>query len=295
MEGTDFTLRAIPLGGFVRVKGMEHEAAADEQSDEDGFNKRPVFQRFWVILAGPLFSLLLGYLAYVVLFLGFGTPSGRPRIEAVSPGRPAAIAGFRAGDVVTAVEGNPVGPREMLLAIETSAGKSLRVTVERAGTPVDLEVVPEAIEDNGTKVGRIGVRPGNELVPAPPAVAFPEAWKATIGYFTSLKNVLGSGKAKEAVGGPVGIARTFYQTSGTGLSTRIELLASLSLSLFLFNILPIPVLDGGHLMLFFVEAVRRRRLSAEAMKRVHLTGFALLATLFVFVMFNDITRWIGIR
>ncbi len=293
---TEYTIRALPLGGFVRVRGMEVDESGDSsQPTGDGFNKRPVFERFMVILAGPLFSLLLGYVAYVALFMAYGSPSGRPKIVEVTPGKPAARAGLKAGDVIVAIDGKPLTPLAMVQTIEKSPGKTLGFTVERSGKELVFGIVPEAVEGSGASVGRIGVRPGNEMVPASAGDAVREAGAATIDYFTSLGRIVGSGKAKDAVGGPVGIARTFYQTSGTGISTRLELMASLSLSLFLFNILPIPVLDGGHMLLLTVEGIRRRKLSSIAMHRVHLAGLAVIATLFVVVMFNDITRWIGLR
>ena len=293
---TEYTIRAVPLGGFVRVRGMEVDESGDSsQPTGDGFNKRPVFERFMVILAGPLFSLLLGYVAYVALFMAYGSPSGRPKIVEVTPGKPAARAGLEAGDVIVAIDGKPLTPLAMVQTIEKSPGKTLAFTVERSGKELVFGIVPEAVEGSGASVGRIGVRPGNEMVPASAGDAVREAGAATVDYFTSLGRIVGSGKAKDAVGGPVGIARTFYQTSGTGISTRLELMASLSLSLFLFNILPIPVLDGGHMLLLTVEGIRRRKLSSIAMHRVHLAGLAVIATLFVVVMFNDITRWIGLR
>jgi regulator of sigma E protease len=293
---TEYTIRALPLGGFVRVRGMGLEEGDEPAaSSEDGFNHRPVLQRFWVILAGPLFSLLLGYVAYVTLFLAYGTPSGRARISEVKSGRPAERAGLRAGDIVVSIDGKPVSPLGMVQVIEKSPGKPLAFTIERAGKPQVVTVVPEQDPDTKAPVGKIGVGPGNEMVPSTPITAFAKGGEATIAYFTSLKRIVGSGRAKDAVGGPVAIVRTFYQTSGTGISTRLELMASLSLSLFLFNILPIPVLDGGHLLLLTVEGLRRRRLSSLAMQRVHMAGLALLATLFLMVMFNDITRWVGLR
>jgi len=289
---TEYTLRALPLGGFVRVRGMEFEPDSEAEA-EDGFNRRPVHQRFGVIAAGPVASLFLGYLAFVVLFLSYGTPTGRVRLDAVVEGRPAAKAGLAAGDVVVAVDGQAVGPREMVVAIERSPGRAVRLDIERGGVRSTVTVVPEAVDGTNGKVGKIGVGPGTEMRRAGLLAAATEAWSATGGYFQMLGNIVRSGKAKEAVGGPVGIARTFYDTAGSGMETRLQLMASLSLSLFLFNVLPIPVLDGGHMLLLAVEAARRRKLSPETMHRVHAAGLALIGTLFVLVMFNDLTRWAG--
>lgn len=302
--GTEYTVRAIPAGGFVRIAGMEFETGNESAPDddapadapEDGFNLRPVYQRYLVILAGPVFSLILGYLAYVVLFLGYGVPSGRPRLDDLTPDKPAIRAGFRSGDVVLSVDGKSVTPLAMIEAIEGAPGKPLTFVVRGTDSAErTVTVIPEAVDEGGKKVGKIGVRPGAEMRAAGPAEAISEAGHATGFYFQMLGKIFASGKAKEAVGGPVGIARTFYQTAGTGLQTKFELLASLSLSLFLFNILPIPILDGGHLMLLTIEGIRRRKLSVDAMHRVHLAGVAVIAMLFLFVMFNDITRWMGLR
>jgi len=290
---TEYTIRALPLGGFVRVRGMEFENECDATDGEDGFNRRPVHQRFGVIVAGPLASLLLGYLAFVALFLAFGTPTGRVRLDTVVADKPAARAGLRPGDVVLSVDGTAVDPMAMVVAIERSAGKPVKLEIERSGVRSVVEVLPEAVPSGRGKVGKIGVGPGTEMKHAGAAGAAFEALKATAGYFRMLGNIVRSGRAKEAVGGPVGIARTFYDTAGSGLETRLQLMASLSLSLFLFNVLPIPVLDGGHMLLLAVEAVRRRKLSAEMMHRVHAAGLAVIGTLFVIVMFNDLTRWAG--
>ena len=102
-----------------------------------------------------------------------------------------------------------------------------------------------------------------------------------------------AGKTKDAVGGPVGIAQTFYALAGTGAQTRIELLASLSLSLFIFNMFPIPILDGGHLVLFTIEAIRRKKLSAINMQRVYLAGAAIMGLLFLTIMWNDVVKLIA--
>ncbi|MFM7322843.1 MAG: M50 family metallopeptidase [Armatimonadota bacterium] len=290
---TEYTLRALPLGGFVRVRGMEFENEADPVEGEDGFNRRPVHQRFGVIVAGPLASLLLGYLAFVVLFMVFGTPTGRVRLETVVAGKPAERAGLRAGDVVVAVNGESVDPMAMVTAIERSPGKAVRLEIERSGARQMVEVVPDAVPSGKESVGKIGVGPGTEMRPSGLGAAAREALRATGRYFSMLGNIVRSGRAKEAVGGPVGIARTFYDTAGSGMETRLQLMGSLSLSLFLFNVLPIPVLDGGQMMLLIVEAIRRRKLSADTMHRVHAAGLAVIGTLFVLVMFNDLTRWAG--
>lgn len=299
-DGTEYTVRALPLGGFVRIAGMDLEQASEDgdgenDAPEDGFHHRPVHQRFAVILAGPIFSLILGYLAYVVLFLGYGVPSGRARMDDLTPDKPAIRAGFRPGDVVVSVDGKPVSPIGMIDAIEAAPGKPLTFVVERGGAPQTVVVTPDKVEEGGRTVGKIGVRPGNEMRAAGVGESFSEAGAATVTYFQMLGKIFASGKAKDAVGGPVGIARTFYQTAGRGIQTKLDLMASLSLSLFLFNILPIPVLDGGHLLLLTIEGIRRRKLSIDAMHKAHMAGLAVIGLLFVFVMFNDITRLFGLK
>lgn len=304
---TEYTIRAIPMGGFVRIKGMEieepnpaevtDEARAEAPVDNaDGFNKRSVLQRFIVILAGPIASLLLGYLAYVVLFSIWGRPTLNATIGALVEGKPAQSAGLRVGDRVVDIDATPVTIETLVATIDASQGRPMDIHVVGVDQK-DRHVSVTALKDNdaGKSVYRIGIRPTLSFEPCSNLEAWMEAAKTTALYGQKLSAIVKAGKTKDAVGGPVGIARTFHDMAGTGVQTRIELLASLSLSLFIFNLFPIPILDGGHLMIYTIEAIRRRKLSPVTMQRAYMGGMAIMGTLFIAMLWNDIAKWFFIK
>lgn len=328
---TEYTIRPLPIGGFVRIAGMEIEDAAERRLTElplgrqtekhveaggettnlstlrqeteevagaspDGFNSRPIYQRFLVILAGPVFSLLLGWLAYCSIGAIMGIPSGPPtnRIAALVEGAPAHKAGLRAGETITAIGGSPISNgEEMIARISEAPGKPLVFTIRGAGGggTRDVTVTPAAMDDGDKKVGRIGVVPASsDRKRVSVGESFSIGTKLTAAFYQQLASIFAQNKVSENIGGPIGIVKVTKEAVQTGGSARVELLAQLSLSLAFFNLLPIPILDGGHLLLMIIEAVRRRKLTAVQMERVFTAGAVLLLGLFVFVMFNDITR-----
>lgn len=319
---TEYTIRAFPLGGFVRIAGMEiedeqatqgtpdksdgaettnmralnQEAAEVDGKVQDGFNTRPVFQRFIVYLAGPVFSFLLGWLALCLIGCTVGlVTKTQVGVGKVTPDSIAAQAGIRQGDVIVGVNGSDVSDTvEVLSTIQTSAGKPVVLRVRREdGTQTrDVTVTPKAEKaDGGKVVGRIGFVV-DEIPLAVQRVSVPESFTfgntRTVEWFQSLPALFSPGQIKNSLGGPVAIFRETQTATNRGGPLPMALLGQLSLSLGLFNLFPIPVLDGGHLTLLTLEAIRRRKLTSGQTIAVQLTGFAMLAALFLFVMFKDI-------
>jgi len=330
---TEYNIRALPLGGFVRIAGMEiedsfesrltgsggdrgtkpgaegevattnaallgQEAAEVSGAVADGFNSRPVYQRFLVILAGPVFSFLFGWLTLCLMGVTVGVPAGpaTTQVAALTPGGPAVKAGLKPGDTITAIDGTPLRDGEaMIKIIQSSADKPLRLTVRGLNGPAtrDVSVTPRQEDGpNGKKVGRIGIAPGSRLERVGWRQAFAEGSQRTVLFFEQLFSLFRSGPREvgKNVGGPVAIFQATRQSVYQGPASSIFLMAQLSLSLGFFNLLPIPVLDGGHLSLLTLEAIRRRKLTAEQTQRVLTAGLAIIAVLFVLIMFNDITR-----
>lgn len=327
---TEYTIRWLPIGGFVRIKGMEIEDSVESRltgagdkkrddsdfettnhgtmeqeaqevsgSDPDGFNNRPIPQRFWVIFGGPLFSFLLGWLVLCSIGFTFGVPTKSTiKIGSVAPNSVAQQAGLRTGEVIAAIDGKPAEDAlNVLERIQQSAGKPLTLTLRDGAARRDLTVTPKAEEVNGKTIGRLGFGP-KEVVLESKRVSVAESfqignanmvlWFRAIGQlFTSFS------RAKESVGGPVAIFETTRMASESGGASMMSLVGQLSLSLGLFNLFPIPVLDGGHLSLMGLEAIRKRKLSAEQTNRVFTAGLAILLMLFVAVMYKDIMRLIG--
>lgn len=363
---TEYNLRAFPLGGFVRIKGMEIEDAAERRLtgavdapqagtpgkdaaglagvgnsnalnsqainrsldsiaephhnsgmettnmstlsqeaaevsgfDPDGFNNRPIYQRFWVILGGPLFSFLFGWIALCLLGVTFGIvePVVSTTIEQVIAQRPAAVAGLKAGDKVLSINAKPINSgEEMIETLHDSPNKPLVISVSDAkGTVRTVNVTPDAGPDPEGKraqIGLIGIRP--TIIPSEPKrVSLSESFeygnRFIAFWFTKMVQLFSSPKELGAnVGGPVAIFKQSNNASREGGSSIVLLLGQLSLSLGLFNLFPIPILDGGHLALMALEKIRGRKLTADQTNRVFTVGFVLMATLFVVILFKDI-------
>jgi regulator of sigma E protease len=328
---TEYTLRAFPLGGFVRIAGMEvedaverrltgtapaaapetgvattnaalieQEAAEVDGADPDGFNSRPIYQRLLVILAGPVFSILLGWVAFGMIGVVYGVPDqSTVRIAEVTRGGAAEGAGLRAGDTIIALDGRPVTDAKALIdTIHASAGKPLRLTVrsetaEAATREVAVTPRLSRLEGEAKPIGLIGIKP-LPIVLSTKSVGLGESFAMgtrLVGFwFEQMGRIVSSGQLKENLGGPIAIAQGTRQAVDAKGSAPLELLAQLSLSIGIFNLLPIPVLDGGHIALLTLEAIRGRKLTAEQTQRVLATGLAIIAFLFVWVMFNDITK-----
>jgi Predicted membrane-associated Zn-dependent proteases 1 len=320
---TEYTLRAIPLGGFVRIKGMEIEDSVEQRltgstgtsdpeedsaeeaiydpNDPDGFNNRPIYQRFLVILAGPVFSLLVGWLALSLIGVTFGLPDQQkplPIVAQVVAGEPADQAGIRPGDTFVTVRGTAVTDWDQVqAAIRSSPGQPLQLSVRSGGDAAGAQVrtvtvTPKAVMDPETKqtIGLIGVAPRSLSERVGLAESFRWGNQQVGLWFQAIGRLVSSGAIKDSVGGPVAIFRETQQATRAGGPYFLALLGQLSLSLGLFNLLPIPVLDGGHLALFSLEAIRRRKLTARQTAVVLNTGLLLLFALLIVVTFKDVSR-----
>ena len=382
-NGTEYNIRSIPLGGFVKIAGMEpedltngsttlrvdgkgvfliglDEAAvaavdadlvssnvrsaveqavssdgrllpqgneelsalllttginAEEQKyiqavldaenytpDPNGYNQKPLWQRAATIFAGPLVSLVFGYLLFCVMGITTGLPNGGKVynvIDALTAKKPAAIAGLKPGDKIVQIDGKPITDGlGMISAIHAGLGKALNITIERGTQRLNKEVHPYAgtYTDivNGEPVkkagGLIGIVPRTEIY-----------WKrysmvesVTVGTFLVKALVVGtfqgifSKDVGENAGGIIRITGQIHEDAKHGARQVVYDAAILSISLGIFNLFPIPILDGGHLMLLGWEGLRRRKLSSKEVYTAQLVGISIIGVLFVLVMYNDI-------
>jgi regulator of sigma E protease len=222
------------------------------------------------------------------------------QIAKVTPGNPAADAGIKDKESIIAINGQPLRSAEQMInTLRQSPNVPLRLTVRAEGganAPTRVvTVTPRAETDGGETVGRIGIAPGVTIVPGKRlglAAAMVQANQATVGFFDKLFSIFRSGPREigKNVGGPIAIFDETRKSVDAGPVALILLTANLSLSLGFFNLLPIPVLDGGHLTLLTLEAVRRRKLTAVQTQRVLAAGLAVIALLFVVILFNDVTK-----
>lgn len=310
-HGTRWRISAIPLGGYVRFVGdmnpasvPDPEAAAnvDPALAPRLFVNKNVWQRIAIVAAGPLANVLLTFLILYALLLGYGRYTIPPVISEVVSGSVAETAGFLPGDEIVAVDGYAVrGFEDFQRYVATSPERPVVVNLKRAGGERTLTLVPEAVEiedrfGNDQRIGRIGVsrdvddtdvtlyRPGpvEAIGMTLEEIRFiVQRTAAFLGDF-----FVGRGDV-EQLGGPVKVAKVSGEVATLGFVALINLMALLSLNIGIFNLLPVPMLDGGHLLYYFIEAVRGRPLSMRIQEIGFRFGFALVLALMVFTLFND--------
>jgi regulator of sigma E protease len=311
-HGTRWKLSAIPLGGYVKFFGDDNAASVPDQaalarmSPEErrhSFVDQPVGPRAAIVVAGPLANFLLAIAIFAGLFMLYGKPSTSPRVDQVQPESAAAAAGFQPGDLVLTINGRSVESfNDMQRIVSTSAGERLVFEVDRGGTRVTLKAVPalKEIKDRFGNVNRIGVL-GITRSPAPDDTHFQpvgparslvlgvqETWFVIERTLSYIGGVISGREAADQLGGPIRIAQVSGQVASAGLLPLMHLTAVLSVSIGLLNLFPIPLLDGGHLLFYGIEAVRGRPLSERAQEFGFRIGFAIVVMLMIFATYNDI-------
>lgn len=278
---------------------------ADERTrDTTQFNQRPIWQRALVILAGPLASLLFGLVVFSAMGVTFGLPTGdvTNQVGNVNVDGAARRAGIRTGDRIAAINGEPITTgTAMVKRIHDSAGQMLTLLVERDGARITMLVTPKATTmemETGKKItiGLIGIEPVAELKHYGLGESIVFGGRITANYVLRLVGILTDHKqVKENLGGPIAMGQMAVAAQRLGVAHVAMMAGAFSLGLGVFNLLPIPIVDGGHLLLFAIEALRRRRLSPREMHRAQVLGLGILAAIVVFVFFNDISRTIAGR
>ena len=312
--GTRWKISAIPLGGFVKFFGDDNAAsvpdtariaAMDVQERAQSFAFQPVYKRAAIVVAGPLANFILAIVIFAGVFMLYGKQTMSARVDSVLPDSAAAAAGFKPGDLVVAIDGRPIDNfAEMQRIVSTSAGETLTITVDRDGVQQVLKATPalKEVKDNFGNVQRIGVlgisrsmAPEDlKLHPVSPPRAIwmsvQETWSVidrTLGY---IGGVIVGREAANQLGGPIRIAQMSGQVASFGFVPLIQLAAVLSVSIGLLNLFPIPLLDGGHLLFYTIEALRGRPLSERAQEVGFRIGLAIVLMLMIFATFNDIVH-----
>ena len=311
-HGTRWKISAVPLGGYVKFFGDESEAstpsaetlaAMTAEERAGSFHHKKVGPRAAIVAAGPIANFILAIVIFTCLFTFFGKPSTTARVDKIEVGSAAAKAGFEVGDVVTAIDGTQIGSfSDMQRIVGTHAGDPLTFTVKRNNTTVQLSGTPELREvkdpfGNAHRIGVLGITrqtaAGDTVTErVDPATALwlgvKETWFVIDRTLAYIGGVFAGREAADQVGGPLRIAQISGQVATIGRAALIHLAAVLSISIGLLNLFPVPLLDGGHLLFYAVEAVRGKPLSERAQEMGFRIGLGLVLMLMVFATYNDI-------
>jgi len=298
---TEYALSAFPLGGYVKMVGEDPDEEVPQADIEKSFAHKSLLKRIAIVVAGPGFNLLLAVLLLMVVFTFYGVPVMSTQISGVEKGSPAEKAGIVKGDRVTAIDGKPVSQWEDLSStIKSSGGRALNLEVRRGTENVNITVKPDRKEGRNVFGERkddwiIGISSQVAIEKGNAGLAIVRAFYQTYDYsritlMAFYKMLLGDVSPRN-IGGPILIAQMAGQQAQEGLGSFLAFLAVLSINLGVLNLLPIPVLDGGHLLFFTVEAVIRKPVSIKYRELAQQVGICLLALLMVYAFYNDIVRF----
>ncbi|MGQ2902544.1 MAG: RIP metalloprotease RseP [Neoaquamicrobium sediminum] len=312
-RGTRWKLSAIPLGGYVKFVGDMSVTSEPSNREEDdslsaeerkvAFHLQPVWKRAATVFAGPLFNFLLAIAVFTVMFSMYGRYVAEPTVAEVRADSPADVAGFQPGDRFVSVDGRRIDTfGDVQRLVSGRAGDSIVFVMLRDGEEVTLTATPEVVEQedalgNTIRLGVIGVVNNAELgkprhLTFNPVEAVGEAVKET-GFIIArtgqfLQRFAVGREDRCQLGGPVKIADMAGRAAALGFEWLVQLVALLSVGIGFLNLLPIPPLDGGHLVFYGVEAVMRRPVSERIMEMVYRIGLVLVLAFMVFVFWNDL-------
>lgn len=288
---TRFSICAIPLGGFVKFAG---ESLEDTTGHPDEYFSRSPWQRLMIVAAGPAMNYVLAFVMFfgVVYFKGMPEPSAAPVIGELVENYPAAQAGLEKGDRILKVTGVDIDKwTDMAKLIHRYPGQEIKVTFAREGGVRSLKIVPRLDSVSGR--GLIGIMPEMNytrlglLGSAKEGVH--QCWYWTAYTIKTLAEKI-SKREKPDLAGPVGIVQMVSRAAHSGIEDFIFLIGLISVAIGFFNLLPIPLLDGGHAVLYLWEGISRRKLTLKVIAYVNSVGLVFLLSLLVFATYNDILR-----
>ncbi len=296
---TDYCISWIPLGGYVKMAGMIDESMDTKVEGQPWeFMSKPVWKRAIVIAAGPVMNVLLTLAFFTALHFAYGLPqaTNEPVVAQVIDDSPAATIGLQSNDKILMVDGKNISTwEEITTIIHPNAGKEIVIEWERNAERMRAVVIPRL--DTLENRGLLGIAPKlrNQRLGFQEAAtrSCTEVWAMTQATFHFIGQLfMGKESAREGLAGPLLMAKTVGQTAQRGFEVLLYLTAFISLQLAILNILPIPVLDGGHLLFLFLESILRRPVSLRIRLMVQQLGMAFLLVLMVFVLFNDVQKLI---
>lgn len=285
---TLYSIRAFPVGGFCAMEGEDTEEATENPR---AFNNKSWWKKIIILVAGAAMNIIIAFLVMIFAAVYMGTPT--TTINSVTDGGAALMAGIQAGDKIVKVSDSRVDSWEEFVGCmqkEIKADKTISITVERNGKEKTFSLSPQRQKNGKYVIGVVSKQRHNLFIGMKNGMA--STVKMTKALFESFKMLFTSKEAINQVSGPVGMIKIVSDAAGLGVFYYLYLVALISLNLAIFNLLPLPALDGGRIIFVIIRMFTGRAISDKVEARVHMIGMALLLTLTVFVTWNDIMRLI---
>ena len=298
---TEYLISLIPLGGYVKLLGESEDETPPEDDLERSFVAQSLWKRIGIVAAGPAFNFLLAVAIFTFVYM-WGIPVLIAKIGAVQEGSAAFHAGIKKGDIIAAIDGAQVKRWvDMAELINNGGGRTIAITVKREGQSLSIPVKPALFKVKnifGEDVDsyKIGISPSSETVLERhnPVRAFAygikQTWTVSKLTLVSVVKILQGVVSPKTLGGPIMIAQLAGAQIKEGIIPFVLFMALLSINLAVLNLLPIPILDGGHLLFYLIEAATGREINIRWRERAQQVGFALLVLLMAFVLIMDLER-----
>ncbi|OGW75079.1 MAG: RIP metalloprotease RseP [Omnitrophica bacterium RBG_13_46_9] len=298
---TEYVVSVCPFGGYVKLAG---DNPAECQGTAEEFYSKSFFARFLIITAGPLTNYFFAFILFIVIFI-MGVPSFTAKVDRLLPGYPAVTSGLREGDSIFEVGGKGIEYWDDLVAIvqKSTTGAPLEFKVTRGEEILTFKIPPKVVKTKNifgqeTMIGMIGISPRKEIVLVRHGLleAIALGGKRTVMLTTLTYKglwllITGGMPLKESVAGPIGIAFLIGQAAKLGFIYLLSIMAHINVALAVFNLLPIPILDGGHILFLAIERLRGRPVSPRAQEMVGQIALYILIAFALFISWNDITRF----
>ena len=301
---TDYRLSAIPLGGYVKMVGEEPDVEIATEDIPLSFTHKHVVKRMLIVAAGPVFNVLLAIIIFFGIFAYSGISVLKPAIGVVKEGSPAYQAGLKKGDLITAINGNAISSwEEMAEIINASKGNTIEVSVRREESNLDYSIAPKLVQIKnifGEETPRyiIGISDSREFYSKDLNMfqalseSLLQTYRVSELMVVIIAKLITGDISTDTLGGPIMIAQMAGDSAKAGVGSLISFIALISINLAIINLLPIPVLDGGHLLFFLIEAIKGSPVSIKVREVAQQIGLFLLIMLMILVFYNDITRLI---
>lgn len=298
---TEYLLSAIPLGGYVKMLGEDVEDEIPPEDYERSFPSQPVYKRFAIVAAGPLFNLIFALVLLILVFM-LGVPRLKATVGELMPNSPASKVDLKKGDQIIAIDDKEIKYwDEMSAVIHVKPDIAVSLTVKRENQTFVIMITPEKktvknIFGEDTQIGLIGIKPegSSEIIKSglidSITNGFSRTWEIISMTVVAMIKLFQRIIPASTIGGPILIFQMAGKQASAGFASFLTFMAVISINLGILNLLPVPILDGGHLFFFIIEAIRKKPFSQKVMLISQRIGLALILSLMVFALYNDFLK-----